>query len=527
MFDSYRRIPSPMPVGLLLLVAGVYLLTGIAGHDPWKSEDAIHIGIAYGFSQQNNWLFPHVAGEPWLQTAPLYHWLGTLLAKWLDGLLAFHNAVRLATAIFGTLFLVALTGTARALHDPAAGSSAPLLAIGTLGMLQPLHEAQPAVAGLAFAALAYWGCALWLKGQSRGIWMMGLSLGLAFPADGLTGLLSSIPVLLALIARRDWKVLFGVLCLALPLGTAWPWLAYQHSPALWEGWWKSELSDVVFGRTFPDIGHLEQIGWTTWPVLPLMLWSLWLYRHEINRLLLPLTGLLLGLAWYLSGPNRPLSTLQVLFPMILLAAAGVDRLRRGAANAFDWFGLTTFTVAAGLLWLGASAQALEWPPRIAHNFDKLAPGHQISYPLPILGFALTLTLLWLMSWRMSRISWRPALHWGAGMALMWGLVAALWLPWLDHGKSYRQPALALKAALPKSVDCIERIGITTAHRASLDYFAGIRTVPVSRTARSQCHWRLSTGDKNRKVPEGWTEYWRGQRPSDRDERWYLDKRKGA
>ncbi len=517
--------PPPLPLPWLIALAAIYLLAGVAGHDPWKSEDVIHIAIAHDFATQGRWLLPHIAGETWPHTAPLYHWVAAVLGKLLGGLLDFHNAARLATTLFGALFLIALSGAARAFLGPAAGRSAPLLAIGTLGLLIPLHEAQPAVAGLACAALAYWGTGLMMQGQLRGAVMMGAGLGLAFPAHGLAGLVMALAVLPAPIFRGDWRRFLLVLVIAIPLLAAWPLIISYRFPGLWSHWtqwWHNDLAEATLARSLPGLNHFEQLIWAAWPILPLALWGLWLNRRSLAPLIIPLIGSALGLAWYLSGSSRSLSLLPALLPLCLLAASGVDRLRRGAGNAFDWFGLMTFACAAFLVWLGASAQALDWPPQIAKNFNKLAPGHEVHYSLPALAFALAATVAWLVSWRLPRASWRANLHWAGGVTLMWALVATLWLSWLDHGKSYRAMTLSLKAALPAEIDCIERMNIGTAERAVLDYFTGIQTIaPIH--AR-HCSWRLTDDDTDREIPAGWTERWQGHRPLDRDKRWYLDQR---
>jgi len=522
-----------LPVAALLLLAAIYLLTGVMGHDPWKTEDAIHIGIAHGFATGGNWLFPHIAGEPWPHTAPLYHWAAALLGKIFGGLLDFHNAARLATTLFGALFLFALAGAARALHGADAGRAAPLLAIGTLGLLTPLHEAQPAVAGLACAALAYWGGGLILQGPAdgaprRGAILLGLGLGLSFPAHGLVGLLMAGAVLPAPILRCDWKSLALALLIAVPLIIAWPLLLSSQAPELWAQWlqwWHNELAEATLARRAPDSRHIELLIWATWPVLPIAAWSLWLYRRQLSPLAIPLLGMLLALLWFLSGSPRTLATLPLLLPFILIAAAGVDRLRRGAANAFDWFAMTTFSVFAALIWLGASAQALDWPPKIANNFEKLAPGHAAQYSAVALVFAVVITLAWLLSWALRRASWRPTLRWAAGTTLLWALAATLWMSWIDHGKSYRAVTLSLRAALPQQVNCIERVGLGPAQRASLDYFTGIRTTPPMRAGH--CDWRLAEGRLNQATPVGWVERWQGHRPSDRKERWYLYQRQKA
>lgn len=518
----------PIPRIALVLLIGIYLFAGTAWHDPWKTEDAIHIAIAYGFINDGVWLFPHVAGEPWPHTPPLYHWVAALMGQTFGGLLGFHNAARLATTAFAFLFLLSISGAARTFHGTGAGRLAPLLAIGTLGLLLPLHEAQPAVAGLAFAALAYWGCARQIQGQAHGAPLTGLGLGLSIATHGISGLVMATPVLLAPTLRRDGKCLLTTLAVALPIAAAWPALLAWQAPQWGMLWWQSGVMDPLLGRDLPEMRHLEQLLWTTWPALPLALWSLWglrntgWQRHSPASRTIPLLGAVLALAWFLSGPSRTLLLLPLHIPLILLAAAGADRLRRGAASAFDWFSLVTFTCITALIWLGASAQALEWPPRIAYNFKKLAPGHELQYTIPALAFALLVTLAWITAWRLPRTPWRATLRWSGGLVAMWALVTTLWLSWIDYYKSYRPPALALRAALPHDVDCIGRQGLGAAQRAALDYYTSIRTVPLA--SERTCAWRLIVDDKSRVTPAGWLPRWQGNRPGDRDERWFLEQR---
>lgn len=523
-YEPHEPSLPRLPVTVLVVLAAIYLLTGIVGHDPWKSEDAIHLGIAYGFASEGFWSVPRIAGDPWAHTAPLYHWLAALLGKIFGGVLAFHDAARLASAVFGALFLLATAGAAKALFGLAAGRIAPLLAIGTLGLLTPIHDAQPAIAGLSFAALAWWGGCLILQRRPIGGLLLGTGFGLAFPAHGLVGLLMAAVALLAPLLRRDFRSLLLALLIALPLLLAWPLLLQKTTVGsmFLTQWWQNEFAEATRARNLPTIRHLEQLVWAAWPVLPLALWSLWLHRRALGVLALPLVGTLVTLGWYLSGSPRSLSALPTLLPLTLLAAAGADRLRRGVANAFDWFALMTFSFIAILVWVGASAQAFGWPPTIARNFTKLAPEHAVAYSWPLLTFAATISLAWLVLWGLRRTGWRACLHWAAGVTLMWALVATLWLSWIDHYKSYRTVALAVQAALPEEHSCIERSNLGPAHLAALDYFAGIRTEAPAR--KRQCDWRLTIDDKDRPASAGWTEVWQGGRTSDRKERWYLDRR---
>ena len=39
------RVPSPLPVPLLLVLCAAYLLPGLFDHDPWKADDAVSLGV--------------------------------------------------------------------------------------------------------------------------------------------------------------------------------------------------------------------------------------------------------------------------------------------------------------------------------------------------------------------------------------------------------------------------------------------------------------------------------------------------
>ena len=56
--------------GLVLLCAA-WVALGLAGHDPWKTEDAISIGIAAQMADRNDFVVPLLAGEPYLADDPV------------------------------------------------------------------------------------------------------------------------------------------------------------------------------------------------------------------------------------------------------------------------------------------------------------------------------------------------------------------------------------------------------------------------------------------------------------------------
>ncbi len=112
------------------------------------------------------------------------------------------------------------------------------------------------------------------------------------------------------------------------------------------------------------------------------------------------------------------------------------------------------------------------------------------------------------------------------MVVTWLLIVTLLLPWIDYGKSHRQPSAAIKAALLKegdAVNCIERDNLGPAQRAALDLHDGIRTVLIK--GDSACNYRLTQREPNERfqVP-GWTLLLETSRPGDKSERLRLYRR---
>jgi 4-amino-4-deoxy-L-arabinose transferase-like glycosyltransferase len=506
----------PLPAAWLAALCLLYLLVGGVGHDPWKADDATHLGVAWGFFNGGNWLVPRIGGEAWTGTVPGYHWVAAATAWFTQWALPFHDGARLATALFGAGFLYFIWRAAARLHGREAGFAAPALAIGTLGLLVPIHDAQPAIAVLAAASIAWYGLAC-LPSLSGAFWL-GLGCGLAFLFGGLTGAAPVLPLLFVPLLRRRW-IAFGIaLYVAISVASLWPTLLALRDPQFLLAWWRNELAALAKLRG-ARVEHLQLLSWFAWPILPLGAWAAWIGRRQWRapELALPFAGTLIALAWFALREARPLNALPLLPPLVLLATAGADKLRRGAANAFDWFGMMTFTLTVGLIWLGGIAMLSGWPAQIARNFAKLEPGFVARFSFVALAFALLCTAAWAAALaRLPRSPWRAALRWSAGVVAMWGVLVALWFPWIDYGKTYRGVAQSLRRALPADAGCVEGRGLGLAQRAVLDYWAGIRT---TRGAGNACRWLLVQG--RGAAPAGWEKTWEGHRPGDKTERFRL------
>jgi hypothetical protein len=106
---------------------------------------------------------------------------------------------------------------------------------------------------------------------------------------------------------------------------------------------------------------------------------------------------------------------------------------------------------------------------------------------------------------------------------MWLLLIALWLPWIDYGKSYRRVSADFRQALGPHPGCIARRGLGLAQRASLDYFDGIRTVSSSRSRNCRYLIAQATPLSEQDLP-GWTLLRETSRPGDKSERLRLYRR---
>ena len=543
---QFPRVQLPPSHAVLIVLALAFVAPGLVGHDPWRAFDVIAIEIVRQMHLSGDWTVPRLAGQPWLDDPPLYHWLALAFAKAFAWLLGFHNAVRLASgllvmAALWFLYLAARHSSASKAEGRPAGASAALLLMGSVGLMVHAHEAVPDLATLAASCAAlHFLVVSNNKPVKKGI-AFGICLGATFLSTGpvMPAVLGA-TALLAHLACDEWRNARAPRFLAAAAGAflvvavSWPLALALRSPELAQSWW--------YGATHARGGFIENLryylstaSWFAWPAWPLAAWSAWTLRREWRtpRLLVPLLAALLALpaiAW--AGPRQDINTIALLAPLALLGAHGVARLRRGAANLLDWFGVMTFSFFAGLVWLGYIAMMTGLPPKVANNFAKTAPGFLPQFePLPFC-IALALTLAWLyLAFFTAPSPTRGVTRWAAGVALLWGTFATLWLPWADHLKSYRSVALQIKSTLPANAGCIAEIELAAPQRAALSYHAGIRTeafrvappAAASGAAAPVCRYLIVQGHPRQEISPGpgWRKLADVGRPGDRGERYRL------
>jgi 4-amino-4-deoxy-L-arabinose transferase-like glycosyltransferase len=527
----------PVP-SALALIAAAFVLPGLAGHDLWKSHDAIGLGIVHDMALRGDLLVPHIAGMPWLEDPPLYHWVALGFGTLLGPLLEFHAAARLASgalmlAAFGFVYLAARDWSA-AEDRRTSAAAAVLILLGSIGLMVHAHEALPELASLAalcgaLATLPYAA----RRPLAAGV-AFGAALGLALMADGWI-----VPASLALAVAAghaicpEWRTrraapFVGVaLVVALALAASWPLALASRHPELAAAW--RQAAFAPHGEAATNLRYFLATGsWFAWPAWPLALWAAWSMRRRWSdpRLFVPACAVAVALvllaAW---GPAQDVVLIPLLAPLALLAAHGVFALRRGAAAALDWFGVLTFAFFAFLVWLGYFAMQTGVPPRLARNLGRQAPGFEAELDLLPLAFALLLTAGWLYSVFFTAPSpVRSVARWAGGIVLLWGSVAMLWMPWVDYQKSYRAVALQLRASVPPGEHCIAQRSLGMAQAAALAYHGGIRTRPLDPLDPQACGLLLVQGHPSHEYdgPDAaWEKLADVGRPGDRSERYRL------
>jgi 4-amino-4-deoxy-L-arabinose transferase-like glycosyltransferase len=582
-----------LPRALLWALLTAYAFAGLIGRDPWRPDDAAGFGIAWTMANGTllDWLIPNVAGTPVVDEGPLAFWVSALLLKLFAPLLGEPMAGRLgaaafiffaAASIWYTTYILGRTQAAQPVQFMFGGAPHPrdygraiadgalLTMLATLGLLMRLHETSAEAAQFALMCFllysvarsievpktgaAYLGIALAAITLTRG-WQMGLfSLLLCTFVFGIHAPLARARRTFALISVPLAIILVALWCSAV---YAWHPQGPQYL-AQWNQWnigiFTGQEPDTLayFGRNLIVFG---------WPALPFAVIAAWRWRSRLSasHIALPLTFIVAFALYLLMTEEEQEGLMALLLPgAIVLAAFLLPTLKRSTINAIDWFSIMAFTLAIVVVWMYWIALQSGWPPAMARTALRRVPGFVVEFSPIALGIALLATGFWavVVAWRIRKrpvVVWRAMAISSAGVVTAWVLLTTLWMPWLNHTKTYRDVALKAAQAAP-GANCVSTQRLGLPQRASFAYFAGIRFEPQkvvppkprrrieqeeleAREALSPppvaCKW-LMTQDSLRRLssinvfpalPEGkWTLVWEGRRFTDRDERFRLYQR---
>ena len=518
--SAVRRLPRLA----LFLFCAAYVLPGFLGREPWKNADVSAFGVMLEMAAgHSGWWNPQVLGVSVDEAGPLPYWLGAVFIKLLP-FVSPEFAVRIPFALLLALTLVctwytvyhlarqpaaqpvafAFGGEAQPTDYARALADAGLLALmACLGLAQLSHETTPDLARLALVSLMLFSAARLAHAGSRqpgrGVFFWGLAaLSLVFSgAPWIAVLLGSGLLLILWRSRRDAPAPETGWLLEAPVSVRDPLL------------WSAVLLAGVFAATayaglVPQPALQTQLAqvewrswgklllWFTWPAWPLVLWTLWRWRHQLLRphVALPLWAAMVSVGDSALSGERDRALLLGLPALAALAAFALPTLRRSVTALVDWFTLVFFSGCALVIWVIWVAMQTGVPAKPAANVAKLAPGFvpEFSFILFALGAIATGAWIWLVAWRVGKhrqALWKSLVLPAAGSTLCWLLLMTLWLPLLDFGRSYGPISRGI-ASLVDTRSCVLADGLSQAQIAALQYHGRLELVRTGAADESSC-----------------------------------------
>lgn len=537
----------------LWLLCLAYVLPGFIGRDPWKTADVRSFAamqeIAAG--RTSAWL-PTLAGEPMGDFAPLPHWLGawaiqllptsaelayripSMLALALTLGFAWHAFFRFALLPGAQPVAFAFGGQAKPVDYARALADSGLLALmACLGLAQIAHEASPAVFWmLSFAGLMH---AMALQAGTTTakrpwrLWGPQWLSSLAMLA------LSGQPVLATLTAVTAPVLMMGTCCTQGDTHTTNIWKSLP-----WSTWVVGVLLTATCTWISPTLGeldapgssdaqgwlaYLKQLAWFAWPAWPLGAWALWRWRRHWRtpHVLLPTGLLLLVLLGSMSQDGSDQVLMSALPPLAGLAAFALPTLKRSFGAWVDWFSLLFFSFCSLAVWIVWISLMTGVPAQPALNVARLAPGFAPEFHGGAFVMALAATLAWavVVHWRTSRhrqALWKSVVIPATGSVLCWLLLMTLWLPLLDHARSYGGVARRLAASISPT-GCATGWALQSAQIAGLVHQGHIRLMRGSPESTA-CEHLVTTPDRlndPRLTHAGWVLVTRANRLTDNKE----------
>ncbi|MBU0588598.1 MAG: hypothetical protein KJ852_07700 [Gammaproteobacteria bacterium] len=552
---AVRRLPRVA----LLLFCVAYVLPGLLGREPWKGADMAAFGYMVELARgSTDWLAPQLMGLPPEVDGLLPYWLGAWALQLAPAWFAPDFAARIPFGLllvltmlatwWGTYYL-ALSPKAQPVAFAFGGEALPpdyaramadgglLALIACLGLAQLSHETTPALVQLCSSALLFYAFSA-LPFRT----MVPALCGLA----GLVGLtLSGAPSMAILLgaggalvhgldrarhARQKglhigrWVIGIAVLTLLVAVLTTvmdlWHW-RIEIPPLQWLPW--------------RNLGRL--LLWFTWPAWPLVLWTLWRWRHQIasgelsRHLALPLWFVAVAVGTTLVTTSSDRSLLLALPAMAALAAFALPTLERSVAALIDWFTLLFFTGCAIIIWVVWIAMQTGVPAQPAANVMRLAPGFEASFSFPLFLLAALATLAWgwLVKWRVGRhraAIWKSLVLPAGGAALSWLLLMTLWLPLLDYARSY-VPLVRQVTTIMQHPACVQTYGLSRGQVAALRFYGELELTTSDKPG--SCDWLIVNGEQIDRLPPSlnlrrWDYRGRVEHPVDRDVNVLLYKR---
>lgn len=536
MASPRARVGEGAKTQLLLILCAIWIMLGLTGHAPWKPLESSSITIVKGIIQGGSLIAPLAAGESTLDSPPLYYLTAAASAKLFSPVLSMHDGARLINALWMAITLLMVGMTGRELWSRGVGRHATFIMIGTIGLIISAHSLNPEVAGLTSTATGFYALALSKRRPWRASALLGLAIGIGFLSTGLIPALiltltaATLPLLFRAWRSKSFFLFFTTaLAIATPLITSWLALLYIQQPTSFHQW----LQTSAHQFQLQNHGYFARILiWYAWPALPLALWGLWRNRQQLlskPKFQLIIIFFMVSLACLGSGAtSKDINALSLLLPLVALGAGSVEHLKRGAAAALNWFGISLFGLIGFLIWLGWIAMLTGHPAKIKTRMQFLSGSDTTHFSWYVLIMALIITCIWLFTCIRARQTNRSTVtNWAVGMTFGWGLLMTLWLPWIDAVKSYEPVFASMHKHLPAQHGCMNSLDVGQSQRMLLNYYTDIDLIPFESQQALKCDLYLiqdERGAGKMQPSDEWKLIWRGKRAADRKEGFRLFQR---
>ncbi|WP_371316721.1 ArnT family glycosyltransferase [Pseudomonas gingeri] len=342
------------PFLLLLLLGGLLFFFGLGNHELQGSTESRVAGIAMEMHLTQDWVTPHLLGEPFLEKPPLSLWLDAGAIQLFGGTTL---AVRLASAFAGLFTVLALFAFLRKIGRPTvlAWTAAAMLATmaSYLGNARQVGEDALLSLGVCLALLAFYR-ATEQRAQGKpslGAWavfILGIAistlskgvLGLALPGIVIFVYLVSQSLIDKRLTFGDWlrPALFTVLGL-IPL-LIWLVLLYQRGGlhAVGEVLWANSVGR--FSGSFTAAGHYEPFHYYLAKLPQAFLpWNLLVYLGlwNLRKRLVDNRHLLLATVWILAQFTLlTLASSKRMVYLVSMAPAAAIIAAEYAAVILEW-----------------------------------------------------------------------------------------------------------------------------------------------------------------------------------------------
>ena len=530
---------NPMLLTSLLCVA--WTMFGLIGHDPWKSEEALLISHLSQFTSSDFCLDLLAINDVTL-AGPLFYLIAINFIEIWSSVLAPHDAARLTLSVWLLSAILFTALTAGELWGRTQSWVAPLLLIGSVGLLVKSHQLSATPVLISGLAIFFYGLASAPRRSIvGGVW---LGLGVSIILLGTAFQNVAIPVftifLMSLINLRYRGLRFTAsLAIAglIVIMSAGIWLTIlnQSDPSFPARWVALAWSGATDSFKVPSMHELiyqtSALPWFTWPTWIFLVWSLWVEGREglkRKELQLPIVlGIAITLVLVFTTINKESGLGPILLPFALIGSIAASRIPRSVGTALYWFAIMASAFFTITVWVYFSASHFGFPQELSEHLLELLPGYESEKRDIAVLLAALLTATWfLLIFNIKRLPERSILIWAMNLTFGWMLSVLLLFHWIDERKTYAPMVHSMMRHIDPNYDCIiAQVG--PAQRGLIQYYGRIVTTDIYIEKNGQsCDYLIyqdhSEADNHIGLP--WSMIWEGGRVGDRAERYRLYKR---